>query len=131
MVPVLTKDGASTPIPSGPFNKFGYGIEFSKSGDFNDLKIDFDAIAEHLIAISSAARKNGVGIKQVIFDNDLQELLFKSRRGSELRKLMVFVKWKPWIRHDEHYHVDFVVECDDARGRKLKGLKESGRVIEL
>ena len=40
--------------------------------------------------------------------------LFKTAHGDALRKLP-FMQGKPWIRHDEHYHVDFAVPCEPLR----------------
>jgi penicillin-insensitive murein endopeptidase len=28
-----------------------------------------------------------------------------------LKQNLRFMKNKPWVRHDEHYHVDFAVPC--------------------
>lgn len=111
MVPVKDAKGNSVPLPAGPLNKYGYAVEFSSSGKYGDYTIDFEAMAAHLIALKGAADKHGVKIWRVIFDNDLQKLLFQTSRGKELQLLMTFSKKKPWIRHDEHYHVDFIVPC--------------------
>ena len=110
-VPVIDKNGNSLPLPTSPLNKFGYSIEFTADGKFKDLEIDFDAMAAHLLALKKAADQHGVKIWRVIFDNDLQKLLFKTSRGKELQTQLKFSKKKPWVRHDEHYHVDFIVPC--------------------
>ncbi len=111
MVPVVNARGESVELPSSPFNKFGYDIEFTTTGTYEDLRIDFEAISAHLLALKQAAYANGVGIRRVIFDNDLQKLLFASKQGQELKRQLVFSQKKPWIRHDEHYHIDFDVKC--------------------
>ncbi|NQD35680.1 replication initiation protein [Permianibacter sp. IMCC34836] len=111
MVPVRDEKGRSVPLPTGVSNQFGYKIEFSKAGKYEDLSIDFDAMAEHLLAIKQAAAERGVGIRRVIFDNDLQALLFRSARGKGLAQQLPFSKKKPWVRHDEHYHIDFELPC--------------------
>lgn len=110
-VPVIDESGKSVPLPTSPLNKFGYNIEFSDKGKYEDYTIDFDAMAEHLIQIKNASDQHGVKIWRVIFDNDLQKLLFASKKGSELKSLMTFSTKKPWVRHDEHYHIDFIVPC--------------------
>jgi penicillin-insensitive murein DD-endopeptidase len=66
------------------YNKFGYGIEFTSLGEWEDLKIDFDAMADHQVTLKNEAQKNGIGIRRVIFDNELQSLLFASDRGAKL-----------------------------------------------
>ena len=111
MVPILDSDGRSVPLPTSPFNKFGYGIEFSDAGVYDGFNIDFEAMADHLIAVNESAGKNGIKIRRVIFDNALQTKLFKTKRGEYLKGLIVFSKKPPWVRHDEHYHVDFNVDC--------------------
>jgi penicillin-insensitive murein endopeptidase len=116
-VPVVDSTGTSVALPTGIPDKFGYGIEFDGRGRFKDYTLDFDAMAEHLSAIRKAADTNGVRILRVIFDNDLQTLLFKTPKGSALQKKLPFSVKKPWIRHDEHYHIDFSVPCKPLTGK--------------
>lgn len=112
MVPVLNDANRSVPLPSTPINKFGYGLEFDEQGRILGFRIDFDAMAEHLYQISIAAHQHGLTIERVIFDRGLMESLFSSsRHGEELRRTMPFMKKRPWIRHDEHYHIDFRISC--------------------
>jgi penicillin-insensitive murein endopeptidase len=112
MVPVLNDAKRSVPLPSTPLNKFGYGLEFDDQGRIPGFRIDFDAMAEHLYQISVASYQNGIAIERVIFDPRLTErLLSSSRHGAELRRSMPFMKERPWIRHDEHYHIDFRIPC--------------------
>jgi len=110
MVPVIDKAGRSVPLPGTAFNKFGYDLEFDSRGRYKQLTIDFAAMGEHLYQLAIAAENDGIKIKKVILDPDLAELMFKTERGPFLRKLP-FMKARPWIRHDEHYHVDFAVTC--------------------
>lgn len=110
-VPVVNQDGISVKLPISALNKFGYNIEFNQNAQFKDLSIDFEAIAKHLVAIKQAADSKGVGIDVVIFDNSFQEKLFATPTGKKLPKLMRFSVKKPWVRHDEHYHIDFEVKC--------------------
>lgn len=116
MVPVRDANGRSVPLPSGVFNKFGYAIEFDSKGRFEDLTIDFDAIAEHLYALHAAAKKNGIALERVIFDPRLLAKLYKTRRGEFIRQNISFLKGQAWVRHDEHYHVDFAVACKPKKG---------------
>lgn len=110
MVPVLDAQGRSVPLPSSPLNKFGYGLEFDAQGMAGDLRIDYAALAEHLYQLRQAARKRQVGIALVIFDPALMPALLATARGKDLRGLP-FMRGKPWIRHDEHVHVDFALPC--------------------
>lgn len=112
MVPVLDERGESLELPSSPLNKFGYDIEFTAKGVYEDLRMDFDAIGAHLLALKQAADARGIKIRRVIFDNELQKLLFASKYGEMVKHQLTFSKKRPWVRHDEHYHVDFDVKCD-------------------
>lgn len=112
MVPVLNTDGQSVHLPTHPFNKFGYNIEFDKKGNYNGLKIDFDALAAHIVQLHKEAKKQGHDLWRVIFDPELQPLLFKTKYGDYLKKNVVFSRKRSWVRHDEHYHVDFLIPCN-------------------
>lgn len=111
IVPVVNKSGESVYLPTNPFNKLGYAIEFDGNGHFEDYTIDFDAMALHLAALEKSAKKQGVGIWRVIFDPALQPLLFQTTTGSSLKAKLQFSTKPSWVRHDEHYHVDFDVPC--------------------
>jgi len=111
MVPVLEGKGQSVLLPSNALNKFGYALEFDASGKLDDLHIDFEAVAEHLYQLSVAAKLHGAPINRVIFQKELVTQLYRTRRGAYLRNSVTFMKATPWIRHDEHYHVDFTLPC--------------------
>ncbi len=108
MVPVKRNDEPTT-LPTGPVNKFGYAWEFDGEGRSGNLTIDFEAMANHLHALDNAARKHGLRIALVVFAPDLQQHLFKSELGSELRERLRFNVNPSWVRHDDHYHVDFAL----------------------
>jgi len=110
MVPVL-KGQKSAPLPTGPFNKFGYAIEFDAKGRYEEYAIDFEALAAHLVALHREAVAQGVAIRRVIFDPDLQPYLFATAAGAYLQEHLTFSRKHAWVRHDEHYHVDFEIAC--------------------
>lgn len=116
MVPARDAGGKSVALPSSVWNKFGYDIEFDSKGRFEELSIDFEAIAEHLYALHFAAKAKGVGLRRVIFDPVFLPRLYKTRRGEFIKNNISFMKAQAWIRHDEHYHVDFVVSCKPTKG---------------
>jgi len=116
MVPVRDAQGRSVPLPSGIWNKFGYSIEFDSKGRFEDLTIDFEAIAEHLYALDAAAKAEGIALERVIFDPVLLPNLYKTRRGQFIKSNISFMNGQAWVRHDEHYHVDFAVPCKSRKG---------------
>jgi len=111
MVPVVDPEGNSVPLPTGPFNKYGYGIEFDKKGRYKDLTIDFEAMAAHIRALHVEARKAGIDIWRVIFDPRLQPYLYAAKNGKYIQRHIRIPAKKSWVRHDEHYHVDFKVPC--------------------
>lgn len=112
MVPVLDELGVSVELPSSVLNKWGYDLEFDSDGRLDDLRIDFDAIAEHIYQLDVASKKHGIGIWRVIFDPQLQPRLESSPRWSYLKQNIQFSEKRSWVRHDEHYHVDFDLPCE-------------------
>jgi penicillin-insensitive murein DD-endopeptidase len=111
MVPVTDPRGRSTYPPTSPLNKWGYNLEFDARGRHEDLSIDFEAIGAHLVALHRAARSNGAGIWRVIFDPKLQTFLLGTSHGSYISENIALSKKPSWVRHDEHYHVDFDIAC--------------------
>ncbi|MFZ6870716.1 replication initiation protein [Undibacterium sp. Di27W] len=111
MVPVLDAQDISRPLPGNVSNEFGYGIDFDVEGRFGDYRIDFAALAEHLYQLDLAAKAKGKSLALVIIDRPYHAKLFATPRGPYLQKHLNFMQGKPWIRHDEHYHVDFAISC--------------------
>jgi penicillin-insensitive murein endopeptidase len=111
MVPVVDRQGRTVSLPTNALNKFGYALEFDAKGELDDMRIDFEALAEHLYQLAEAAKKHQVPIRRVIFQKELVARLYQTGRGDYLRQSVLFMKATPWIRHDEHYHVDFGVPC--------------------
>ncbi|MCP4323563.1 MAG: replication initiation protein [Alteromonadales bacterium] len=111
MTPVKNEKGVSDHLPTNLFNKFGYNIEFNASGKFEEYTIDYDALAAHIVELDKESKKQGFGLWRVIFDPKLQPNLFKTKHSEYLKKNIQFSKKRSWVRHDEHYHVDFEVPC--------------------
>jgi penicillin-insensitive murein endopeptidase len=107
LVPVRDAADAVTTLPSGPTWKFGYAHEFDAQGREGELHIDNAAIVAHLLALDRAARRHGLRIDRVIFDPALQPAVFAAPGGDLLRQRVRFLPTPAWVRHDEHYHVDF------------------------
>jgi penicillin-insensitive murein DD-endopeptidase len=116
MVPVVDRDGKSVPLPTGVTDKFGYSLEFNKEAKYRDLSIDFEAVAEHLYALHQAAKAEGISISRAIFEKAYIPRLYETKRGAYIRSSVTFMQGEPWIRHDEHYHVDFAVPCKPKAG---------------
>ena len=119
MAPVL-KGGKSVPLPTSPLNKFGYELEFNDSGRLEDYTIDFEAIAKHLLELSKAASVEGIKINRVIFEVPLQKHLFATSQGAQLKSLMAFSTKQAWVKHDEHYHVDFELPCKPLEAQPIR-----------
>lgn len=111
MVPVRNAKGKSITLPSSVFNKWGYELEFDSSGRLDDLTIDFAAIATHVYELDKAASEHGVEIWRVIFAPELQRHLEDSKHWPYLNENVEFSTRRSWVRHDEHYHVDFRIPC--------------------
>lgn len=105
-VPVVDGAGRPAKLPISLFNKLGYGLEFRRDGRLGELRIDFRAIAAHLLVLDAAGREREVRIERVILTLDFHRALFE--QAPELRRLAAkFMQREAWVRHDEHYHVDF------------------------
>jgi penicillin-insensitive murein endopeptidase len=111
MVPVLDPNGRSVPLPATLANRYGYDLEFDTQGRLGELTIDFAAIAEHLSQLALAAKKHGTDIAMVILDPDYMQRVYATPRGVQIRQAIRFMATRPWVRHDDHYHVDFAVAC--------------------
>jgi len=110
-VPVRNAAGNSVPLPTGITNKLGYSIEFDHAGKYDEYTIDFPALAEHLYQLQQVAKAKGSGISLVIIDPRFLPKLFATPRGLHLKATLPLMQGTPWVRHDEHYHVDFSVPC--------------------
>ena len=106
-VPVLDGDGRPTSLPTRPWNKFGYSIEFDAEGRWNDYRIDFETLASHLLVLDAEARRHGARIERVILAPEFEDELAASEVGRRALATLPWMKGRPWVRHDEHYHVDF------------------------
>lgn len=69
--------------------------------------INKQIMAFHVYTLENIAKLHGLGIEVVVFDNQLQTILFKTKYGQIIKNKIIFSKLKPWVRHDEHYHADF------------------------
>lgn len=110
MMPVRSSaSGQPVRFPAALFNKVGYGLDFDQRGIYADYKIDFEIIARHLVALEGASRHHGLAITKVILAPEYLKLLWATPTGATLQKKLPFMQKAAWVRHDEHYHVDFGV----------------------
>ena len=115
MVPVIDASGRSVHLPTHALNRYGYDIEFDETGRYDDYRIDYDALGAMIVALHRCAMDEGIGIRRVIFAPELQRHLYATRHGDYLRRHITIPTKPSWVRHDEHIHVDFAVECRDLR----------------
>lgn len=111
MTPVINAQGESVHLPTNALNRLGYDIEFDEQGRLDTLTIDYPAMAAHIVALHRQARAQGYGLWRVIFDPQLQPSLLATQHGEYLRAHVEFSSQRSWVRHDEHYHVDFSIPC--------------------
>ena len=109
-----TTSGQPVRFPTSFFKKVGYGLEFDQLGAYADNKIDFEIVARHLVALDDASRHRGLTITKVIVTPEYLPLLWATPTGATLRNKLPFMQKPAWVRHDEHYHVDFGVDADSA-----------------
>lgn len=107
ILPALNASGRSVPLPCSPLNLFCYGLHFDAEGKCGALRLDLPAMAAHLRALAAAASHHGLRIHVVILDDSLREILLADPSGRGLDGIVAFSTKKPWIKHDQHYHVDF------------------------
>ncbi len=111
MTPVVNQKGESVHLPTHMFNRLGYDIEFDNEGKYKALSIDYEALAAHIVYLHKHAKSLGYNLWRVIFDPDLQTGLFKTQYADYLKQHIQFSTKRSWVRHDEHYHVDFLIPC--------------------
>lgn len=107
MVPLRSAAGEVTTLPTWPWTRFGYDLEFDAQGRRGAQHIDFEAIALHLAALERAARQHGTRIERLILAPEFLPLLWAAPSGHGLKSRIAVLRGPAWVRHDEHYHVDF------------------------
>lgn len=118
-VPLTDESGKPAVVPVSVTNKFGYAVEFDKEGRGLAGRIDWKATGAHLAALREAGRKHGVGIKRVIITPEyIAPLLAAAPSIRDLEP--VFMKTPAWVRHDEHYHVDFALPAAATKPLRCK-----------
>jgi len=109
MVPILGNNNQSKPLPTSIFNKFGYNVEFDHEGKTANYRIDYDAMAAYIYHLNATSPNHGLKIRRIIFDPNLQVYLLKTKEGKFIKDNLKFNKKRSWVRHDEHFHIDFEI----------------------
>lgn len=93
-----------------------YLLKFDKEGKLGKKKkvsIDFETMAKHIIALDNAAKNNGLAIRIVILKINLKDDFFKTTSGKEVKRRGIY--FAQYLQknvdnvHDDHYHVDFII----------------------
>ncbi len=112
MVPIRSLKGYVKYLPTNALNRYGYGIDLDAEGYHKDYKIDFNAIALHLVELHKEATRLGYGIKEVIIAEEYKKFLYETEYGDFIQQHIVWYSGGgPAVRHDDHYHVNFSVPC--------------------
>jgi penicillin-insensitive murein endopeptidase len=107
-MPLMDATGAPARPDTWPWNKFGYGLEFDAEGRLGGLRIDFEGLAGFLRELQAQAGARGLAIQKVIIAPEFVPLLLATPSGQQIGPLAALLSRGPaWVRHDEHFHVDF------------------------
>lgn len=108
MVPVIRRrDSSITTLPTHIFNRFAYSREFDTAAISGKYAIDFESMATHLYFLKEQGKQYGISIRRIIFAPEFLPKLYATEYGPKIRDIS-FVYKKNWLRHDDHYHVEFL-----------------------
>ncbi len=89
---------------------FGYSLEFDAEGRLGDVRIDFEGLAGFLRELWARASSRGLTLQKVIIAPEYVPILLATPSGRQLGPIADLLSRGPaWVRHDEHFHVDFAV----------------------
>jgi penicillin-insensitive murein endopeptidase len=109
-MPLDGPDGRPRRMPTWPWNKLGYGLEFDERGRLGDLRIAFEPLARFLLEVDRQASARGLRLERIIVAPEYVPLLLATPSGGRLGPLSDLLTRRPaWVRHDEHFHLDFAV----------------------
>jgi penicillin-insensitive murein endopeptidase len=106
-MPVRDRNGQPAPMPTAPWNKFGYALEFDARGRGDQLDVDFPSVAELLVELDRQASRHGLAIERVIVAPEYVPRVLSSGAGGIEKLSSRMMRTPAWVRHDEHVHVDF------------------------
>lgn len=91
-----------------------YWLTFDDNGKYSEdksIEIDFEAVAQHILALNDAANKKGWEVKKVIIKIELKDELYATPSGKKLKAKRIYLvqglSKMVNALHDEHYHIDF------------------------
>lgn len=93
-----------------------YLLDFDDAGRLiqdTTVSIDFELVAQHILALDSIGQSNNISILKVIINTDLKDELYSSTIGTKLKTSDIYMvqRLTPLINslHDDHYHIDFQI----------------------
>ncbi|MEM1416261.1 MAG: hypothetical protein AAGH15_15240 [Myxococcota bacterium] len=97
LVPMRSGEGSPARLGSWPWQGFGYAHELDAEGRLGGLRFDAARTARLIRALRPRLRR-------VILD---PELVRQVRDEDPRLPSSLFFGRRPWVRHDEHLHLDF------------------------
>lgn len=107
LVPMRDAGGARVSLSHWPWDAFGYRHELDANGRLGDLTLDAGDLARMLCLLVRRAPAHGASVRRVILAPEYHDAV------SQAGDCHLGHRWmhgSPWVRHDEHVHVDFDVE---------------------
>jgi penicillin-insensitive murein endopeptidase len=108
-MPVRDETGKRVLMPTPPWRKFGYGLEFDAEGKGEGLAIDFTSLAELLAELEKDAPHCGLTVQRIIVAPEYVDRVLAAGGSQTAGLASRFMRRPAWVRHDEHVHVDFRV----------------------
>jgi len=106
----VDKDGSPTVLDTGADKRLGYGLELDAKGRIGDLRIDFESLAAFLRELDVQGRRRSLTIAKIIVTPEYLPLLLATPSGMHLGALEhTLLRTPAWVRHDEHFHIDFAL----------------------
>jgi penicillin-insensitive murein endopeptidase len=106
-MPVLDSQLQHAVMPTAPWNKFGYSLEFDRSGRGEGLTIDFESVAQLLLEVHRQADLHGLAVDQIIVAPEYVDRVLSANAPGIRNLEQLFMRKPAWVRHDEHLHIDF------------------------
>lgn len=107
MTPLRDGSGGACSPPSWPWTALGYANELDDDGRLGDATIDAGDLARLLCALVREAPAHGARVRRVIL---AEEFRGRVARTAECALDPLWETRPVWVRHDEHFHVDFEAE---------------------
>jgi penicillin-insensitive murein endopeptidase len=108
-MPVRDADSRPALMPTAPWNKFGYSLEFDRIGRGEGLAIDFGSVAELLVEVHRQAGLHGLAVERIIVAPEYVDRVLSARAPGVGQLEPLFLRKPAWVRHDEHLHLEFRV----------------------